>query len=69
MGTLNEDLTSIKTVEDTLTSNKVANFAYTDTAYANNNANGVVEYDVSQDQNIPVATPSVLKVNETILAK
>lgn len=69
MGTLNEDLTSIKTVEDTLTSNKVANFAYTDTAYANNNANGVVEYDVSQDQNIPVSTPSVLKVNETILAK
>lgn len=69
MGTLNEDLTSIKTVEDTLTSNKVANFAYTDTAYANNNANGVVEYDVSQDQNIPVSTPSVLKVNETVLAK
>lgn len=69
MGTLNEDLTSIKTVEDTLTSNKVANFAYTDTAYENNNANGVVEYDVDQDQNIPVSTPSVLKVNETILAK
>lgn len=69
MGTLNEDLTAIKTVEDTLTSNKVARFAYTDLAYTNNDANGVAEYDVNQEQNIPVATASVMKVNDTVLSK
>lgn len=69
MGTLNEDLSTIKLIEDTLTSNKVANFAYTEEAYANNDADGVTEYDIEQDQNIPVATASVLKVNNTILTK
>lgn len=69
MGTLNEDLTAIKAVEDTLINNKVARFAYTDLAYANNDANGVADYDVNQEQNIPVATPSVIKVNDTVLSK
>lgn len=69
MGTLNEDLSAIKTVEDTLTSNKVARFAYTELAYTNNDANGVADYDVNQEQNIPVATPSVMKVNDTVLSK
>ena len=69
MGTLNEDLTAIKAVEDTLTPNKVATFAYTEQAYQNNDANGVTIYDVDKSQNIPVATPAVLAVNETILAK
>ena len=69
MGTLNEDLTAIKAVEDTLTPNKVATFAYTEQAYQNNDANGVTIYDVDKPQNIPVATPAVLAVNETILAK
>ena len=69
MGTLNEDLTAIKTVEDTLTSNKVARLCYTDTAYNNNDANGVAEYNVNHEQNIPVATASAMKVNDTVLSK
>ena len=69
MGTINEDLTSIKNVEDTLTSNKVSRFAYTEQAYTSNNANGVTEYDYSAEQNIPVGTASVMKVNETVISK
>ena len=69
MGTLNEDLASIKEVEDKITANKVANFAYTDKAYTDNDANGVIEYDVSKEQNIPSSDASILKVNETVLQK
>lgn len=69
MGTLNEDLSAIKEVEDKITANKVARFAYTDEAYTTNDANGVAEYDVSKEQNIPTADASVLKVNETVLSK
>ena len=69
MGTLNEDLSAIKEVEDKIVANKVARFAYTDEAYATNDANGVAEYDVSKEQNIPTADASVLKVNETVLSK
>ena len=69
MSTLNEDLAAIKAVEDTITANKVANFAYTDEAYTQNDANGVTEYNVNNAQNIPTADASVLKVNSTILTK
>ena len=69
MGTLNEDLSAIKEVEDKIVANKVARFAYTDEAYTTNDANGVTEYDVNKAQNIPTADASVLKVNETILSK
>ena len=69
MGTLNEDLASIKEVEDTITANKVANFAYTAKAYTDNDADGVIEYDVSKEQNIPSSDASILKVNETVLLK
>jgi hypothetical protein len=69
MGTLSEDLNKIKGVEDTLTSNKVANFAYTDAAYTNNEADGVETYDPNRDRNIPVGTPSVMKVNSTVLQR
>lgn len=69
MGTLNEDLSAIKEVEDKIIANKVARFAYTDEAYTTNDANGVAEYDVSKEQNIPTADASVLKVNETVLSK
>lgn len=67
MGTLNEDLSAIKEVEDKIVANKVARFAYTDRAYTTNEAKGVAEYDVSKEQNIPTADASVLKVNETVL--
>lgn len=66
---LSSELTSIKNVEDTLTNNKVAQFAYTQSAYACNCADGVTEYDVTKEQNIPVGTPLVMNVNETVLAK
>ena len=69
MGTLNEDLSAIKEVEDKIIANKVARFAYTDEAYTTNDANGVAEYDVNKEQNIPTADASVLKVNETVLSK
>lgn len=69
MGTLNEDLTEIKKVEDTIIANKVARFAYTDEAYTKNDANGVIKYNVNKAQNIPTADPSVLKVNDTVLSQ
>lgn len=69
MGTLNEDLSAIKEVEDKIIANKVARFAYTDEAYTTNDAKGVEEYDVNKGQNIPIADASVLKVNETVLSK
>lgn len=69
MGTLSEDLTAIKNVEDTLVANKVARFCYTDTAYTNNDANGVDDYDYDEEQNIPNPNTSVLKVNSTVLDK
>lgn len=69
MGTLNEDLTEIKRVEDTLTNNKVARFAYTEKAYTDNDANGVDVYNASKEQNIPTASTSVMKVNATVLNK
>lgn len=69
MGTLNEDLSAIKEVEDKIIANKVARFAYTEEAYTTNDANGVTEYNVDNEQNIPTADASVLKVNETVLSK
>ena len=69
MGTLNEDLSAIKEVEDKIIANKVARFAYTDEAYTTNDANDVAEYNVEKEQNIPTADASVLKVNETVLSK
>ena len=69
MGTLNEDLSAIKEVEDKIIANKVARFAYTEEAYTTNDANGVAEYNVNNAQNIPTADASVLKVNETVLSK
>ena len=69
MGTLNEDLSAIKEVEDKIVANKVARFAYTNEAYRTNDADGVDEYDVNNAQNIPTADASVLKVNETVLSK
>ena len=68
---LNQDLDNIKAIEDKLTANKVAKFAYTDHAYDNplTEADGVTYYNVDNEQNIPVADPSVMNVNETVLTK
>lgn len=63
------DLADIKEVSDTIVANKVSKFCYTDTAYEDNNADGVIAYDINNEQNIPVGTPSVMKVNETVVTK
>ena len=67
--TYTEDLTEVKRVADTLENNKVAKFAYTEEAYAKDKADGVVDYNFNRDNNIPVGTPEILNVNETILTK
>ena len=69
MTTLKEEIEAIKSLQDGIVKNKVGNFAYTDEAYTNNNADGVEIYDVNQSQNIPVPDPDVLKVNPTVLTK
>ncbi len=69
MPTLTEELTALKTEEDKITGNKVANFSYDDYAYEHNDANGVDTYNVDAHQNIPNGTASILKVNATILTK
>lgn len=69
MSTLLEELTALKTAEDKITGNKVANFAYDDYAYEHDDANGVDTYNVNNHQNIPNGTASILKVNPTILTK
>ena len=69
MSSLIEDLDNIKGLENGLVGNKVANFSYEDSAYTNNQVNGVDDYNVSRAQNIPNANASILKVNATVLAK
>ena len=69
MSTLKEDLTAIKEIQDGLVSNKVARFAYTQNAYDANTVNGVNEYNVNNEQNIPNGTASIMKVNSTVLDK
>ncbi len=69
MSTLLEELTALKTAEDKITGNKVANFAYDDYAYEHDDANGVNTYNVNNHQNIPNGTANILKVNPTILTK
>lgn len=69
MSTLKEDLTALKKIQDGLVSNKVARFAYTQSAYDTNAVNGVNEYNVNNEQNIPNGTASIMKVNSTILDK
>lgn len=69
MSTLKEDLTAIKEIQDGLVSNKVARFSYTQNAYDANTVNGVDEYNVNNEQNIPNGTASIMKVNSTVLDK
>ena len=69
MATLLEDLSDIDYIANGLTNNKVANFAYTQEAYENNNVAGVSEYNVNNAQNIPTAEAETLDVNPTVLNK
>lgn len=69
MSTLKEDLTAIKEIQDGLVGNKVARFSYTQNAYDANTVDGVNEYNVNNEQNIPNGTASIMKVNSTVLDK
>lgn len=66
---LKTDIDNIKNLEQGITNNKVSKFAYTDTAYTNNDVNGVQTYNINNEQNIPVADADVLQVNTTITNK
>lgn len=63
------DVSALKDLSDDVVANKVSRFAYTEQAYTDNEADGVTEYDVNADQNIPVGTASIMKVNQTVIEK
>lgn len=62
-------ISALSSKVDGLIANRVAKFAYTQQAYNSDTVNGVENYDYAEEQNIPLGTTSVLKVNETILTK
>lgn len=68
---LSTDLDNLIEKETNLTSaqGKMAKFAYTDQAYAEDDYQGVENYDVGAEQNIPLASATVMKVNPTILSE
>jgi hypothetical protein len=53
MADINEKLNTLKTKQEAVAEQKVARFSYTDTAYANDNASGVIEYNFNNEQNVP----------------
>ena len=69
MGTINADVSAIKTIQDGLVNNKVARFSYTQKAYTDNIVDGVDTYNVNNEQNIPNGTAAIMKVNDTIINK
>lgn len=56
MSDMFDDLKSIEEKSEILKEEKVAKFAYTDAAYADDDAVGVINYDVGAEQNIPKAS-------------
>lgn len=66
---LTSDLNAIKTVQDGVKNNKVTRFAYTQTAYDNNDVNGHDDYVATRDNNIPLSDLSVIQVNQTVVDK
>lgn len=69
MADLKSEIASLEEKEGKLVDNKVANFAYTDTAYNTDDANGHNDYVYSRDNNIPVKDLDVINVNETVITK
>ena len=66
---IRDTILTLKNKEGTLTNNKVCNFAYDDTAYDTDSANGVVNYNYVNHNNIPVKDNTVIKVNPTVTSK
>lgn len=69
MADLKSEIASLEEKEGKLVDNKVANFAYTDTAYNTDDAEGHKDYVYSRDNNIPVKDLDVINVNETVITK
>lgn len=71
MADTNSTVDTLITRENELTSSlgKVAPFAYTQSAYNNNDYAGVDSYAYAQEQNIPSSDPTVLTTNATVLNK
>lgn len=63
-------LNTLDNWETKINNNKVTKFAYTQSAYDNiNYVDGVEEYNVNAENNIPVSDADVIKINETIVSK
>lgn len=63
-------LNTLNNWETKIKQNKVTKFAYTQEAYDNiNYVDGVEDFDVNAENNIPVSAPDVIKINETIVSK
>jgi hypothetical protein len=69
MMSLTSDLNAIKTVQDGVKNNKVTRFAYTQTAYTNDDVDGHSDYVATRDNNIPLSDLSVIEVNQTVVDK
>ena len=63
MNDIYQYLIAAKTLVDGVSNNKVANFAYTQTAYAEDMVDGVTEYSYGNDQNIPLGSHTDLEQN------
>lgn len=63
-------ITSLKNKINTLRGdNSVTNFAYSSTAYNTDDANGVTVFDPEAENNIPVSTNSIIKLNPFVTNK
>lgn len=66
---ITDELNFLITREGTLENNKVASFCYEQSAYENDQADGVDLYNPDEAQNIPLADNEILQVNPTVLTK
>lgn len=65
-----DTITSLKNKINTLRgNNSVTNFAYTSTAFDEDDANGVTVFDPEADNNIPVSTNEIIKLNPFVTNK
>lgn len=65
-----DTITSLKNKINTLRgNNSVTNFAYTSTAYDEDDANGVTVFDPEAENNIPVSTNEIIKLNPFVTDK
>lgn len=67
---LTDTITSLKNKINTLRgNNSVTNFAYTAEAYSTDDANGRTVFDPDAENNIPVSTNSIIKLNPFVTNK